>query len=359
MDGKAIVLTNGLLDHYKAKTAHGLIRGTERYEIVGIIDHKHAGKDAGEVLDGKKRNIPVYASIETFKDESPVKADFLIVGIATKGGVLPEDMKPFIKSGIKAGLSIVSGLHEFLTENRDLVELAEVYNVDLIDVRKPKHNKELHFWTGKIAEVACPKIPVIGTDCNMGKRTTSRFINEAVSAVGLNAHMLYTGQTGWMQGGKYGFIFDSTLNDFISGEIEHAIVECYKNENPDVVFIEGQSSLQNPTGPCGSEFLISADADAVILQHAPTRVYFHGTEGYKRKIPTLEQEIALIEMYGVKTMAVTVNAENMTLEEARKYQKEKQETLGIPVILPLEDGVNTLANSIAELVANFKHPFKR
>lgn len=359
MDGKAIVLTNGLLDHYKAKTAHGLIRGTERYEIMGIIDHKHEGKDAGEVLDGKKRNIPIYKSIENFVDESEEKADFLIVGVATKGGVLPEEMKPFIKSGIKAGMSIVSGLHEFLSEKSDLVELAEVYKVDLIDVRKPKHNKELHFWTGKIAEVATPKIPVIGTDCNMGKRTTSRFIKEAVSAVGLNAHMIYTGQTGWMQGGQYGFIFDSTLNDFISGEIEHSVVSCYQAEKPDVIFIEGQSSLQNPTGPCGSEFLISADADAVILQHAPTREYFHGTEGYKRKMPTLEQEIALIEMYGVKTMAVTINAENMTLEEARKYQQEKQEALGIPIILPLEDGVDALAKSIAELVANFEHPFKK
>jgi len=248
-------------------------------------------------------------------------------------------------------MSIVSGLHEFLIEKEDLVELAEVYKVDLIDVRKPKHNKELHFWTGKIAEVACPKIPVIGTDCNMGKRTTSRFIKEAVSEAGLNAQMIYTGQTGWMQGGKYGFIFDS-------GEIEHAIVSCYQNEKPDVIFIEGQSSLQNPTGPCGSEFLISADADAVILQHAPARKYFHGCEGYKREMPTLEQEIALIQMYGVKTLAVTVNSEHMTAEEAKAYQQEKEAALGIPVILPLEDGVGRLAKAIEGLVANFEHPNK-
>lgn len=358
MKGKAIILTNGYLDTHKAKTAHGLIRGTERYEIIGIIDHKNAGKDAGEVLDGKKRDIPIYANIESCNAESLEKAEFLIIGVATKGGVLPEDMIPFIKSAIKAGISVVSGLHEFLSENTTITELAEVYNVDLIDVRKPKHNKELHFWSGKIAEVACPKIPVIGTDCNMGKRTTSRFINEAAMAVGLNAHMIYTGQTGWLQGGKYGFIFDSTLNDFISGEIEHAIVECYKNEKPDVMFIEGQSSLQNPSGPCGSEFLISADADGVILQHAPARKYFHGSEGYKRTMPTLEQEIALIEMYGVKTIAVTINHEDMTLEEARAYQQEKEAALGIPVILPLDDGVGRLAETIASLVADFKHPYK-
>ncbi|UZR92645.1 DUF1611 domain-containing protein [Chondrinema litorale] len=355
MDGNAIVLTNGLLDHHKAKTAHGLIRGSDRYNIVGIIDHKFVGKDAGEVLDGKKRNIPVYGDIETFTATSPVKAEYMIVGIATKGGVLPDEMKPFIKSAIKAGYSIVSGLHEFLSETPEIVELANVYNVKLIDVRKPKPNKDLHFWTGKISNVACPKIPVIGTDCNMGKRTTSRFLKEAVSEAGLNTQMIYTGQTGWMQSGQYGFIFDSTLNDFISGEIEHAIVTCWENEKPDVIFIEGQSALQNPTGPCGTEFLISAEADAVILQHAPKREFFHGCEGYKRTIPTLEQEIALIKMYGVKTMAVTLNTEDMTKEEALEYQKEKEASLGIPVILPLDEGVGRLAETISEFVKNYQH----
>ncbi|MEM1136480.1 MAG: DUF1611 domain-containing protein [Bacteroidota bacterium] len=355
MDGKAIVLTNGLLDHHKAKTAHGLIRGSERYEIIGVIDHKFAGKDAGEVLDGKKRGIPVYETISAFNAACNEKADFMIVGIATKGGVFPDAMKPIIKSAIKSELSIVSGLHEFLTESDDIVELANVYKVQLIDVRKPKPNKDLHFWTGKIAEVACPKIPVIGTDCNMGKRTTSRFLWEAVTAAGLNAHMIFTGQTGWMQGGRYGFIFDSTLNDFISGEIEYAIVNCYEQENPDVIFIEGQSSLQNPTGPCGSEFLISADADAVILQHAPARKYYHGCEGYKREIPSIEQEIALIKMYGVDTLAVTLNTEGMTKEAAIAYQKQKEERLGIPVIIPLEEGVSRLTSSLQNFIANYKH----
>ena len=34
----AIVLTNGLLKALDAKTAHGLIRGTERFTIKGVVD---------------------------------------------------------------------------------------------------------------------------------------------------------------------------------------------------------------------------------------------------------------------------------------------------------------------------------
>ena len=50
---KAIVLTGSILHESDAKTAHGLIRGTERFEIVAVIDTQHAGKDAGEVIGSK------------------------------------------------------------------------------------------------------------------------------------------------------------------------------------------------------------------------------------------------------------------------------------------------------------------
>ena len=84
----AIVITSSFLDTDNAKTAHGLIRGTERFTILGIIDKKYPGKDAGEVLDGRKRNIPVYASLKDFGNKSKKKAKYCIIGVATKGGVL-------------------------------------------------------------------------------------------------------------------------------------------------------------------------------------------------------------------------------------------------------------------------------
>ena len=178
MDGTAIVFTNGLLDTPAAKTAHGLIRGTDRYDIKALIDSKFAGQDAGEALDGANRGIPIYKDIETYLEKESQKADFLVIGIANAGGKLSEDWFPYIKAAIKNGMSVVSGMHQFLSEIPELAELAVTHAVDLIDVRKPKPREELHFWTGEIHEVACPKIAVIGTDCAVGKRTTSRFLVE-------------------------------------------------------------------------------------------------------------------------------------------------------------------------------------
>ena len=66
---KAVILTNGILQKADAKTAHGLIRGTERYNIIGVIDsHETAGQDAGELLDGNHRNIPVFANFNDAKN---------------------------------------------------------------------------------------------------------------------------------------------------------------------------------------------------------------------------------------------------------------------------------------------------
>lgn len=239
MKNKAIVITGGFLDTNSAKTAHGLIRGTERFTIVGIVDEKHAGKDAGEVLDGKNRNLPVYASVsEAARIQKP---DYCIVGVATKGGVIPDTLRTLLREALENNLSIVNGLHDHVSEHEDLAQLAKRKGLEIIDVRKAKKFKELHFWTGKIKEVKCPKIAVLGTDCAMGKRTTTRFLVEAMRNAGYKAEMIYTGQTGWMQGARYGFIFDSTLNDFISGELEHAVYTCYTEVKPDIIFIEGQS----------------------------------------------------------------------------------------------------------------------
>lgn len=345
----AIVITSGFLDTNSAKTAHGLIRGTDRFEIVGVIDAKSHGKDAGEVLDGKRRNIPVYESIESFLKNTS-GASYCIVGVATKGGVFPPSLLVELKEALEKGFNLVNGLHEYITDIPELANLARERGLEVIDVRKPKKFKELHFWSGRIAEVKCPKIAVLGTDCALGKRTTTRFLVELMRQAGYKAEMIYTGQTGWMQGAKYGFVFDSTLNDFISGEIEHAVVSCYQNEKPDIIFIEGQSSLRNPSGPAGAEWIVSANADAVVLQHHPARKQYKDLEFYPAYIADPKDEIALIKLYGAPTVALTLNTAKMKTEEARAMANAYEQDLGIPVVLPLEDGLDRLVPVFEALI---------
>ena len=348
MTNRAILLTDGLLTTPNAKTAHGLIRGTERYTIVGVVDAPTAGQDAGVVLDGQPRNIPVFTSVnQALTQTGPVS--YAIVAIATNGGVLPPTMLTDIKVCLENGLSIVNGLHEFLNDKPDLVALANQHGGQLIDVRRPKPRNELHFWTGEIKEITAPIIAILGTDCALGKRTTARLIREACGKAGLNAQMIYTGQTGWLQGVQYGFVFDSTLNDFVSGELEHALVSCWRETSADVLLIEGQAALRNPSGPCGSEFLVSGKARHVVLVHAPKRTYYDHDPTWG-KIPPVESEIALIRAYGSEVIALALNTEDCSHEEAFAFQKEYTARLGIPVLLPLQEGVEPVLPVIQSLI---------
>ncbi len=348
----AIIITGGYLDTGQAKTAHGLIRGTDRFSILAIIDEKNVGKDAGEVLDSTRRDIPIFSSITEFVRDTRQKPRYCIIGVATKGGVIPESLRAQLREALENGISLVNGLHEYVSDIPELASLATQKALEIIDVRKPKKAVDLHFWSGRIKEVKCPKVAVLGTDCALGKRTTTRFLVEAMRKAGYKAEMIYTGQTGWMQGAKYGFVFDSTLNDFISGEMEHAVVTCYHEAKPDIIFIEGQSSLRNPSGPAGAEWIVSADADAVVLQHNPARKQYKDMENYPAYLPELKDEIALIRIYGAPTLAVTINSAKMTEADARAAADRYQAELGIPAILPLEDGVSSLIPVFETLIKN-------
>jgi len=344
MKKKAIVITDGILDTSYAKTAHGLIRESDRFEVLAIIDKKYAGADAGEILDGNNRMIPVISSISEAMVQFKT-IDYLIVGVATKGGILSDSLLSSIRQAITYKLNIINGLHNLLCEHEDIVKLAKDYNVELIDIRKPKPIKELHFWTGEVFKVDIPIIAVLGMDCSMGKRTTTRLLLESCKTMGIHAEMIYTGQTGWMQGSKYGFIFDATINDFVSGELENTILNCWRNEKPDLMFLEGQSSLRNPSGPCGLELLISGNAKQVVLVHEPGREYFD-YEPTWGEMPSVKSEIEIIEKFGSKVIGLALNTTGITFKEAKIVQDELEKTLNIPVVMPLEEGVHKLISTI-------------
>lgn len=344
--GTACIITGGLLDTIHAKTTHGLLRETSRFEIKGVIDAKQAGKDAGEFIGDKPIGIKVFDSVKSLLAESGEKPTFAIVGMATKGGVLPESLYPVIQEALANGINIVNGLHQPLSEIEELKKVAEENGAVIYDIRKPKPFDQLHFWNGKIREVDCLKLAVLGTDGSIGKRTTTKLLTKALNDAGIKTEMIYTGQTGWMQGTKYGFIFDATPNDFIPGEIEHAVYECWKNEHPEVIIVEGQASLLNPGGPCGSEFVISAKLDGAILQHHPVREKYNNLERLPDTIADPMVDVVIIRMMGSDVWALTMNTSNMNDEQIKESQQNLSEKSGLPVISPLVDGMDDLVEVV-------------
>jgi len=362
VSGQAIVLTNGLFDTKSAKTAHGLIRASKRFEIVAVIDKKFYGKfvsiDANQKITITERfsSVPVYKDVQSFlklkgcrETEPCVSPTYCVVGVASAGGLLPEEIREDLLLAMKNSMSIINGLHSMLSEDEELSSCAKTHNVKIHDVRKIKPRGELRFWSGEISKVASTKIVVMGTDCGLGKRTTAKMVVEALENIGESADMIFTGQTGWMQGWDHGFVFDSTLNDFVSGELEGAVVACYKEKKPGFIIIEGQAALRNPSGPCGGEFLISCQVDGVILQHSPKRKYYDGWEHVGVAMPNIASEVALIEAYGKRVVAVALSTSNMDEKEMQQYKIDISKEINVPVFLPLEEGVSELANILKKL----------
>ena len=214
----------------------------------------------------------------------------------------------------------------------------------------PRPAAELRFWSGEVLGLETPRVAILGTDCALGKRTTGSLLVRACRDLGLRAEMIFTGQTGWLQGYPYGFILDATPNDFVCGELEAAILACHRETEPDLIFIEGQASLRNPMGPCGSELILAGGARGVILQHAPARPFFDELDELGCRIPPIEEEIRLIDLLGAEVWAVTVNEEGMEGRETEEVRLRMSEELGIPVVLPLRDDLGDLVKIIKERI---------
>ncbi|HOO55989.1 MAG TPA: DUF1611 domain-containing protein [bacterium] len=345
MDGTAIILCEGNLTQPTGKTAHGLIRGTERYRILGVIDSENAGKDAGLVLDKKPNGIPIFKNLETAIENLGGKPDYLVFGIAPDGGMLPEELKPAIITALQLGINVDCGLHQPLGDDAELAEAARVSGATIRDVRKCKPVSELHFFEGKIEQVESIRIAILGTDSAIGKRTTAKILLDSLRDNGISTEMVGTGQTAWFQGIPYCMLMDATINDFVAGEIEHAVFEAWKNKKPKVILIEGQGCLTNPAYPGGFEILAAARPHAVIMQHAPKRKVYDGFPDYP--LAGLEKEIKLVEMLSNKpVMAVTINHESMDETEVENCIKEYELKYSLPVCDVLLDGADKIIKEL-------------
>ncbi|MDX2033651.1 MAG: DUF1611 domain-containing protein [Blastocatellia bacterium] len=347
MDGTAIVYCEGAFGTPNGKTANGLARFTARYRVAGIIDSTKAGQDAGQALDGRPSGIPIFRDLEEALRTEP---QYFVIGLAPDGGQLPRTARQTVRAALEAGLHVDSGLHQFLSEDAEFSALATRHGVRIRDVRRPPARSELHFFTGCIAEVAALKIAVLGTDSAIGKRTTAVKLNQALNEAGIRSELIGTGQTSWLQGVKYGLLLDSLVNDFVTGEIEHAIHEAWIHERPQVILLEGQGSIAHPAYPGGFELIAAGRVDGIVLQHAPARKVYDGFDDYP--MGTLDREIQILELLAQKpVLALTLNHEEMTDEQVAATIADYEARYNRPATDVLRDGCGKLVEAIRKRLA--------
>jgi uncharacterized NAD-dependent epimerase/dehydratase family protein len=325
----AVVYCEANFGRIDGKTANGLVRYSEKYEILSVIDSEKAGLDTGDVLDGTPNGIPIRANLaEAIKLAGRVP-DYFIFGMAPSSGMLSSVEREIVLDAIMRGMNIVNGLHEFLNLDPEFAAAAEAHNVKILDVRRPHEKKNLRMFSGRIAQVTCPRIAVLGTDGAIGKRTTATILTRALIARGIHAVLVGTGQTSLIQGARHGVALDAIPCQFASGEMEATVVDAFHAEKPDVIIIEGQGALSHPAYLSSSFILRGGKPDAVILQHAPGRKCLSDFPDVTMPKPAVE--INLIETFSAtKVIGLTINHEDMTDEEITAAILLYAADLGIP-----------------------------
>ncbi|MDJ0934113.1 MAG: DUF1611 domain-containing protein [Kiloniellales bacterium] len=270
-------------------------------------------------------------------------AKTLVVGVANRGGVISEGWTDVLEKAIETGFDLAAGLHSRLVDVPRLRGAAEAHSKSLYDVRHPTRG----FDVGSGKRRSGKRLLTVGTDCSVGKMYTSLALEQEMRKRGIKADFRATGQTGILIAGE-GVSVDAVVADFISGAVEWL---SPANDDDHWDLIEGQGSLFHASFAGVSLGLLhGAQADALVLCHEPTRPHMRGLPDYP--LPPLKEcllrneEAARLTNPAATCVGVAVNTSALDAEAARRLLDETAQTLGLPAVDPVRDGVSPIVDRI-------------
>lgn len=340
MTRRLIILTEGHSEPITAKTATSVLRYNPE-QVVALLDSTQSGKTTQRVLS-VGGDIPIVAKL----DEAP-EANTLMLGIAPAGGGMPGSWRRIILEAIDRGMDVVSGLHDFLSNDPEFNRAAMAKGVQLIDVRKNKERDVSHRLG--IRE-GCLRIHTVGQDCCVGKMLVAIELTKAMRRQGIDSKFIATGQTGILVEGD-GCPIDCVVSDFVSGAVEKLILA---HQHHDMLFIEGQGSLAHPrySGvtlgllhgclPHGMIMCYEAGRKEVhSMEHIPLKSLTELCEVYERMANL---------MFPSQVIGVAMNSSNLTDEEAEREREKVRRMLGLPVCDVIRHGPDDLVQAIRQMV---------
>ena len=275
MDGTALVVCDGLFATANAKTAHGLVRGTERYRIRG---RDRRADRRPRRRRGARRPAPRHPGLRLDRGRAR--------RAAAKPGLLrgrrrdlrrPASRRACARCSPRRSTPACRSSTASTSSPRRIPGLAArrgaTAGVTIHDVRRAP--AALAAALLERGDPVGPRAAAGGPRHRLRRRASARppaSCATPAARAGLRTELDLHGPDR-LDAGRARTDSSSTRSRTTSspGELEHAIVSCWEEAHPDLILLEGQSSLRNPSGPCGSEFLLSGGARGVILQHAPGR----------------------------------------------------------------------------------------
>jgi uncharacterized NAD-dependent epimerase/dehydratase family protein len=332
---KYLILAEGRsADVHFGKTAQGVMRYAPE-KVVALLDSERAG----ETQDG----FPVVGTVDDALRFDPNTA---LVGVATSGGRFPPQWKNLIRSSIANGLDVENGLHEFLTNDPELVELAAKHNVELRDLRKPP--PDLNVPTGENLTLPVKTVLTVGSDCAIGKMTVSIELDREAKRRGAKSIFVPTGQTGIAIAG-WGIAVDAVVSDFLAGAAERLVVEGHRRGG-ELLWVEGQGSLLHPQYSGVTLGLYHGSAPHfLVLCHKAGQRYVDDDERFP--IPPLPELVDLHERLALlarpaRVVGIALNTRELDEHDARSAVAAAEAETGLPAGDPVRFGGSTLVEAV-------------
>ncbi|HYK54139.1 MAG TPA: DUF1611 domain-containing protein [Candidatus Eremiobacteraceae bacterium] len=339
------ILTEGYLTDRHAKTAHGVMQ-YGRDEVVAVIDSAYAGKNAMGVVPHLGRSCPI---VSTVREALALGPTSLLLGVATAGGVVPPAFRIQILDAVDSGVEIVSGLHEFLNDDAELVARAKASGAKLWDVREVPGGIQL--FSGEAYRVPQTVVLAVGSDCAIGKMTVMLELERAGRAAGARPEFVATGQTGILIAGK-GIAVDRVISDFVTGAAERLVISV--DQDTDITLVEGQGSILHPAyAPVTLGLLYGCAPDCFVLCHDAAR---NRIEEFDVPIPDLKTLAAMHESWvapikPARCVAVALNTHRLDEGAARAAIADAERVTGLPADDVVRFGADKLWHAIAKAAA--------
>jgi uncharacterized NAD-dependent epimerase/dehydratase family protein len=332
---RLLILAEGFsADPHYGKTARGVLAYGER-PVVALLDSTRAGET--------QKGVPVVASVDDALGFNPTTA---LVGVATQGGRFPTAWRELLKTAISSRLDVENGLHEFLTDDDELVALAARHGVELRDLRRPP--PDLNVPTGANLELPVKTVLTVGSDCAIGKMTVSLELDRAARARGLASRFVPTGQTGIAIAG-WGISVDAVVSDFIAGATERLVVEGHERGG-ELLMVEGQGALLHPAYSGVTLGLVHGAAPhAFVLCHLAGQTEIEGYPG--NPLLSLPELIELHERISLpvrkaKVAAIALNTRELGEDEARAAVVATADETGRVADDPVRFGPDRLLDAV-------------
>jgi uncharacterized NAD-dependent epimerase/dehydratase family protein len=317
-------------DALTAKTAFGL-RDWARNDVVGQWRCTTRTIDLG---------LPDLTPHEAIR----AGARSVVVGAAPSGGALVPGWAKWLAEAALAGLDVISGMHEPLSEHGALLAAANCSGVNLFDIRTPPPNIPI----GSGQKRSGKRVLTVGADCAVGKKYAALAIHREMLRRAWDVDFRATGQTGIIIAGG-GIPIDAVVSDFVAGAAETLSPKAARH-HWDV--IEGQGSLFHPSYAGVSLGLLhGSQPDWIVYCHSLSRTEIDGCPGFL--LPDVETglarnlEAARLTNVNVRAAGISVNTSDLCEQDARHTLTNLAEQYHMPAFDPLRFGVEGVVDRMA------------